>query len=71
MKAGAGSWAIGIPAAFIVSRLAQGMLFGVTPAAPHVLGLAVAALAAVAAMSTVVPALRANRIDPAVTLREE
>ena len=67
MKAGAGSWAIGIPAAFIVSRLAQWMLFGVTPAAPHVLGLAVASRAGVAALSTVVPALCANRIDPATS----
>jgi len=62
---------IGGPVAFVVSRLAQGMLFGVTPSAPHVLGIAVAALAFVAVLSTVVPALRANRIDPAVTLREE
>jgi putative ABC transport system permease protein len=61
----------GAPAAFIASRLAQGMLFGVTPSAPHVLGIAVTALALVAMLSTVVPALRANRIDPAVTLREE
>jgi ABC-type antimicrobial peptide transport system permease subunit len=61
----------GAPAAFIASRLAQGMLFGVVPTAPHLLAIAVASLAIVAMVSTVVPALRANRIDPAVTLREE
>ncbi len=62
---------VGIPAAIAASRLAQGMLYGVAPAAPHVLGIAALALAIAAIAATLVPAWRANRIDPAVTLREE
>jgi hypothetical protein len=62
---------IGIPLAFWLSRFAQGMLYGVAPAAPHVLGVAALALAAAAIAATLVPVWRANRIDPAITLREE
>jgi hypothetical protein len=62
---------LGLPAAIVASRLAEGMLYGVAPAAPHVIGVAAAALALAAILATVVPVLRANRIDPAGTLREE
>jgi putative ABC transport system permease protein len=62
---------IGVPAAVAASRVAQGLLFGVAPTAPHVLGIAALALAAAAVTATVVPAIRASRIDPAVTLRDE
>jgi ABC-type antimicrobial peptide transport system permease subunit len=62
---------IGIPSAIAGSRFAQGMLYGVAPTAPHVIGTAALALAIAAVTATVVPAWRANRIDPAVTLREE
>jgi ABC-type antimicrobial peptide transport system permease subunit len=61
----------GVPAAMAASRFAQGMLYGVAPAAPHVLVIAALALAMAAITATIVPAWRANRIDPAVTLREE
>jgi ABC-type antimicrobial peptide transport system permease subunit len=61
----------GIPAALAASRVTQGLLFGVAPAAPHVLGMAALALAVAAITATLVPAWRANRIDPAVTLRDE
>jgi hypothetical protein len=61
----------GLPAALATSRVTQGLLFGVAPAAPHVLGIAAVALAIAAITATVIPAWRANRIDPAVTLREE
>ena len=62
---------IGIPLAFWLSRFAQGMLHGVAPAAPHVLGVAALSLAVAAIAATLVPVWRANRIDPAITLREE
>jgi hypothetical protein len=62
---------VGVPAAIVASNLAQGMLYGVAPAAPHVMGVAAIALATAAILATAVPAVRANRIDPATTLREE
>jgi putative ABC transport system permease protein len=62
---------MGIPAAIATSRFAQSMLYGVTPTAPHVFGTAALTLAAAALVATIVPAWRATRIDPAVTLREE
>jgi ABC-type antimicrobial peptide transport system permease subunit len=62
---------VGVPAAIVGSRFAQGMLYGVAPTAPHVVGIAALALAIAAITATIVPAWRANRIDPAVTLREE
>ena len=62
---------IGVPGAIGMSRLAEGLLYGVAPAAPHVLILVVVALAMAAMVSTLIPALRANRVDPAVALREE
>ena len=61
----------GLPAAIVLSRFAQGMLYGVAPAAPHVLTVAAVALTLAAVSATVIPAARANRIDPARTLREE
>lgn len=62
---------VGVPTAIAGSRFAQGMLYGVPPTAPHVIGAAALALAIAAIIATVVPAWRANRIDPAVTLRED
>jgi ABC-type antimicrobial peptide transport system permease subunit len=62
---------LGSPLAFWLSRFAQGMLYGVAPTAPHVLAVAAFALAIAAVTSTLLPVWRANRIDPAVTLREE
>ena len=63
---------VGLPSAFAAARVTQGMLFGVAPAAaPHVLGIAAVTLTIAAVTATLVPAWRANRIDPAVTLRDE
>jgi len=62
---------VGLPAAFAAARVTQGMLFGVAPAAPHVLGIATVTLTIAAVTATLVPAWRANRIDPALTLRDE
>jgi ABC-type antimicrobial peptide transport system permease subunit len=54
-----------------VSRLLSGLLFGVAPADPAALSVAVILLVGVAAIAGVVPAWRASRVDPLVALRCE
>lgn len=63
--------AIGLGAAWFLSRFMQGMLFQVEPADPTtfvVLGVVVMTIATAA---TVFPAIRAMRVDPAEALRSE
>ena len=62
---------VGLPAAVLASRLAQGLLYGVAPTAPHILAVSAAALGGAAVIATVVPSWRASRIDPVMTLRDE
>jgi ABC-type antimicrobial peptide transport system permease subunit len=62
---------VGIPSAIAMSRLAEGLLYGVAPAAPHVLGVAALGLTLAALVATAIPAIRANRIDPSAMLRDE
>jgi predicted permease len=62
---------IGIVAALILARLAQGVLFGVSPTDPITLGSVAAILAVVAFLASFIPARRATRVDPMVALREE
>jgi ABC-type lipoprotein release transport system permease subunit len=51
--------------------LASAQLFDVNPADPATLGLAGLMLAVAALLATVVPALRAARVDPMTALRNE
>jgi ABC-type antimicrobial peptide transport system permease subunit len=62
---------IGIVAALILARLAQGVLFGVSSTDPITLGSVAVILAAVAFLASFIPARRATRVDPMVALREE
>lgn len=62
--------AIGAPAAIASAQLARSLLFGVSPTDPRLVAVASAVLAVAAIVATVVPAHRASRIDPSVTLRE-
>jgi predicted permease len=63
--------AAGIAAAFGLSRFLQSLLFGVTAHDPVAYAVFPVVLLAVAALAATVPAWRASRIDPALTLREE
>lgn len=59
----------GVAAAFGVTRLLSGLLFGVQPRDPLVFLTAPAVLVGVALVAVWLPALRATRIDPAESLR--
>jgi putative ABC transport system permease protein len=63
--------AIGLAAAAILTRTLASLLFGVTPLDPVTFLAAPAVLVVTALAACVAPALRAVRVDPAVTLRQE
>lgn len=62
---------IGLAFALGLSRVMASQLHGVRPTDPVSFGACVVTLAAVSALASLLPALRATRIDPAVTLRSE
>ena len=53
------------------SRALRGLLYGVSPNDPRVLVSVVAILTAVALVATFVPARRATRVDPRISMRAE
>jgi predicted permease len=63
--------AIGTVLAIVAGGAAKSMLFGLKPADPASLALAVVALSAVAAAASAVPARRAASLDPVAALRED
>jgi macrolide transport system ATP-binding/permease protein len=63
--------AIGLPAAFAISKLAESLLYGTKPNDPLALGAAAAILLGAAILAGYAPARRASRIDPVVALRHE
>jgi len=63
--------AAGIPAAALGCQLLKGLLFGVEPFDPITFGVAPLLLLAVAAIASYIPAARAARVDPGITLRSE
>jgi len=68
--AGAGI-AIGLAAAFGVSRLVESQLYGVKAADPAVFAGGAAFLAIVAVAAALVPGWRASKIEPVVALKYE
>ena len=63
--------ALGVPAALAGSRALGTMLFGIKPADPGSMALAVSILALVATIAAYIPARRATKVDPMVALRYE
>lgn len=63
--------ALGLGASLALGRLVESQLRGVGAHDPTVLAAAVGVLAAATALATLLPALRAARLDPARVLREE
>lgn len=62
---------VGVALALGTTRVLQGLLFGVEPGDPVVLGGAAVLLGAVAVVASWIPARRAARIDPSEALRAE
>jgi putative ABC transport system permease protein len=62
---------IGSALAIVVARTASSLLYGLKPGDPLTVGLADALLAGVAIFASLLPALRAARLEPMVALREE
>jgi predicted permease len=63
--------AVGLPAAWALSRVIQSLLFGLTPTDPVAIGGATLLLILVAHAAAYLPARRAARVDPLVALRSE
>lgn len=61
----------GVVLALGTTRVLEGLLFGVEPGEPVVLGGAAVLLGIVAVVASWIPARRAARIDPAEALRAE
>lgn len=62
---------IGTAVAMAGGRAATAMLFGLKPTDPFTLGTAVLSLSVVAALASLLPARRASRNDPMISLRDE
>jgi putative ABC transport system permease protein len=63
--------AIGLGAAFALTRPMGALLFGVSPTDPMTFGLVALILVAVALLAALVPARRATKIDPLIALKYE
>jgi putative ABC transport system permease protein len=63
--------AVGVGAAFALTRVIASQLYGVTATDPATFALVAVLLAATALAANLIPAVRATRVDPAVVLRDE
>ena len=63
--------ALGVPTALLLTRLAAGLFYGVTPFDPLTIAAATLLLFGVTLLACWLPARRAERLDPAIALRHE
>ena len=63
--------ALGLAAAFVLTRVLQGLLFGVSATDPATFAAVAGVLATAALLASYLPARRAASLDPAAILREE
>jgi ABC-type antimicrobial peptide transport system permease subunit len=71
MALAAAGIAIGLAAAWAITQVLRGLLFGVSPHDPATFAAIAALLAAVALAASYLPGRRATRVDPVETLRAE
>jgi putative ABC transport system permease protein len=62
---------VGLPMAYVMARLSESLLFGVSAASPTTYALGLVLITVVAVVACYVPARRATRVDPLVALRYE
>jgi ABC-type antimicrobial peptide transport system permease subunit len=62
---------LGLVAAFTASRLIRSLLYEVDPADPLIYAIVIGLLGVAALIACWLPALRASRVDPIITLRTE
>lgn len=62
---------LGVPAAFLSSRLFASMLFGLSRTDPAAMAIVIAILVAIALLASYIPARRATKVDPMIALRYE
>jgi ABC-type antimicrobial peptide transport system permease subunit len=61
----------GLAASLAATRVIESTLFGLAPSDPSTILGAVALLLGISTLAAYLPARRASRVDPAITLREE
>jgi ABC-type antimicrobial peptide transport system permease subunit len=62
---------LGLPGALFAARAIRGLLFGVAPYDPATFGIVALVMAAIGITASWIPALRASRVDPAITMRAQ
>lgn len=69
MRVGGAGIVLGLAAALSVGRFAEPLLFNVSPYDFRVIGAVVAALACVVVVASLVPGVRATRVEPVIAMR--